>query len=72
MTLHTLRLRAPLRAPIEPTRVYQDRSLAYVLWLLLFLVFAPMIGVHVAFVLFPDAVQAQTVQHKASLSGKHS
>ena len=72
MTLHTLRLRAPLRAPIEPTHVSQDRSLAYVLWLLLFLVFAPMIGVHVAFALFPDAVQAQTVQHTASLSGKHS
>jgi hypothetical protein len=72
MTFHTLRLRAPLRAPIEPTRVYQDRSLAYVLWLLLFLVFAPMIGVHVAFVLLPDAVQAQTVQHKASLRGQHS
>jgi magnesium transporter len=54
MTLHTLRLRAPLRAPIEPTHVSQDRSLAYVLWLLLFLVFAPMIGVHVAFVLFPE------------------
>jgi hypothetical protein len=72
MTLHTLRLRAPRRAPVEPTRVYQDRSLAYVLWLLLFLVFAPMIGVHVAFALFPDAVQAQTVQHKASLSGKHT
>jgi hypothetical protein len=72
MTSHSLRLRAPLRAPIEPRRVYQDRSLAYVLWMLLFLVFAPMIGVHVAFALFPDAVQAQTVQHKASLSSKHS
>jgi hypothetical protein len=72
MTPHSLRLRAPLRAPIEPTRVYQDRSLAYVLWMLLFLVFAPMIGVHVAFVLFPDAVQAQTVQHKADPIGKHS
>jgi len=72
MTLHTLRLRAPLRAPTEPTRVYQDRSLAYVLWLLMFLVFAPMIGVHVAFVLFPDAGQAHIVQHKAGLSGKHS
>jgi hypothetical protein len=72
MTLHTLRLRAPQRAPVKPTRVDQDRSLAYVLWLLLFLVFAPMIGVHVAFALFPDALQAQTVQHKASLSGKHS
>ena len=72
MTLHSLRLRAPLRVPIAPTRVYQDRSLAYVLWLLLFLVFAPMISVHVAFALFPNAVQTQTVQHKASLSGKHS
>jgi hypothetical protein len=69
MTLHTLRLRAPLRAPIEPTRVYQDRSLAYVLWLLLFLVFAPMIGVHVAFVLFPETAEAQAVQ--GSLPGKH-
>lgn len=69
MTLHTHRLRAPERAPIERTRVYQDRSLAYVLWLLLFLVFAPMIGVHVAFVLFPETAEAQTVQ--GSLPGKH-
>lgn len=69
MTLHTPRLRAPQRAAIERTRVYQDRSLAYVLWLLLFLVFAPMIGVHVAFVLFPETAEAQTVQ--GSLPGKH-
>jgi hypothetical protein len=68
MTLHTLRL----RAPAEPTRVYQDRSLAYVLWLLLFLVFAPMIGVHVAFVLFPNPAEAQTVQDKGGLHAKHS
>ena len=71
MTLHTLRLRAPRRAPVEPTHVSQDRSLAYVLWLLLFLVFAPMIGVHIAFVLYPEAAEAQTVQGKGSLSGKH-
>jgi hypothetical protein len=43
--------------------------LAYVLWLLLFLVFAPMIGVHVAFVLFPETAEAQAVQ--GSLPGKH-
>jgi hypothetical protein len=71
MTFNTLRLRAPLRAPVEPTRVYQDRSLAYVLWLLMFLVFAPMAGVHVAFVLFPDPAEAQTVQEKGSLHDQH-
>jgi hypothetical protein len=42
-----------------------------VLWLLLFLVFAPMVGVHVAFVLFPDPAEAQTVRSKGSLPGKH-
>ncbi len=71
MTLHTLRLRAPLRAPAEPVRTHEDRSLAYVLWLILFLVFAPIIGAHVAFVLFPGASDAQTVDGKRSHHGKH-
>jgi hypothetical protein len=71
MTLNTLRFRAPLRTPAEPTRVCQDQSLTYVVWLLLFLVFAPMVGVHVAFVLFPDPAETQTVQGKGSLPGKH-
>jgi hypothetical protein len=71
MTFNTLRLRAPLRASAEPTRVGQDRSLAYVLWLLMFLVFAPMIGVHVAFVLFPDPAEAQIVEGMGNLPGKH-
>ncbi len=71
MTLHTLRLRTPLCAPVptEPTHVSQDRSLAYVLWLLLFLVFAPMIGVHMAFVFYPIPAESQTVQ--GSPPGKH-
>ncbi len=72
MTLNILRFRAPLRAPAEPTCMHQDRSLAYVFWLLLFLVFAPMIGVHVAFMLYPEPAEAQTVQHRGSLHGKHS
>jgi hypothetical protein len=71
MTFNTLRLYAPRRAPIEPTRVYQDRSLAYVLWLLMFLVFAPMIGVHVAFALSGAPAEAQTVGHKSGSVGKH-
>jgi len=71
MTLHTFRLRVPRRAPAEPTHVSQDRSLAYVLWLLLFLVFAPMMGVHVAFALFPGLAEAQTVQGKGRLQAKH-
>ncbi|MBQ0819955.1 MULTISPECIES: hypothetical protein [Microvirga] len=71
MTLHIRRLRASLRAPAAPVPVYQDRSLAYVLWLLLFLVFAPMIGVHVAFLLYPDMAEARSVQDRSNSPGKH-
>lgn len=71
MTLNTLRFRAPSRAHAEPARVSQDRSLAYVLWLLMFLVFAPMVGVHVAFVLFPEPAEASAVERRNAAGGKH-
>ena len=59
------------RADQEPTRIHQDRSLAYVLWLLMFLVFVPMAGVHVALMLSAEPVEAQAVQGRSGDRGKH-
>jgi hypothetical protein len=49
----------------------EDRSLVHVLWLLLFLVFAPVIGLHVIFVLVADPAATETVQSRSTLHGKH-
>ena len=68
MTLRILRLCALRRAPAESPAT-EDRS--HVLWLLLFLVFAPVIGLHVAFVLVVDPAATETVQSRSSLHGKH-
>jgi hypothetical protein len=70
MTLNILRLRALRRAPAELPRT-EDRSLVHVLWLLLFLVFAPVIGLHVVFVLVADPAATETVQSKSTLHGRH-
>jgi hypothetical protein len=70
MTLRILRLCALRRAPAESPAT-EDRSLVHVLWLLLFMVFAPVIGLHVAFVLVVDPAAPETVQSRSSLHGKH-
>jgi hypothetical protein len=60
-----------VRADQESTRIHQDRSLAYVLWLLMFLVFVPMGGVHLAFMLSAEPAAAHAVQGKSGDRGKH-
>ncbi|WP_230532576.1 hypothetical protein [Microvirga roseola] len=68
MTLNTLRLRAARRAPAEATRNAQDHSLTYALCLILFLVFAPLIGAHIVFALLAEPARAQAEQGGQAVS----
>lgn len=72
MTFNTLHSRALRRAFIEPTHDEQDHSLTYMLLLLLLLVFGPIIGVHVTFVLESEQASAQRVQHKEAGRDRNS
>jgi hypothetical protein len=62
MILNKLRL-APLRASTNLPQGQHDHSLTYMLVLLLLLIFGPIIGLHVAFVLQQAPSEEYLVQH---------